>query len=136
MLVSATETKTDPVKFAEVDETVTWTAQFPGGAIAYCTASFKVRGIKNFRATRIAAGLELDPALLLRRHQGRAQATASRCRCPRSTCSPAELDDRLYSLCGSRNVRPASPARKACRTCKISDGDLRVDLAAGRAVKI
>lgn len=50
VLVSATETKTDPVKFAEVDETVTWTAQFPGGAIAYCTASFKVGGIKNFRA--------------------------------------------------------------------------------------
>ncbi|MGH8311321.1 MAG: Gfo/Idh/MocA family protein, partial [Steroidobacteraceae bacterium] len=50
VLVSATETKTDAVKFEEVDETVAWTAKFPGGAVAYCTASFKVRGIRNFRA--------------------------------------------------------------------------------------
>ena len=60
--VSATETKTDPVKFKEVDETVTWTAKFPSGATAYCTASFKVGGIKNFRANCDRGWFELDPA--------------------------------------------------------------------------
>jgi predicted dehydrogenase len=62
VLVTATETKTDAVKFREVDETVAWTAKFPGGAVAYCTASFKVGGIKNFRANTDRGWFELDPA--------------------------------------------------------------------------
>jgi predicted dehydrogenase len=62
VLVSATETKTDPVKFQEVDETVAWTAKFPSGAVASCTASFKVRGIGHFRASTDRGWFKLDPA--------------------------------------------------------------------------
>lgn len=62
VLISAVETKTDPVKFKEVDETVAWTATFPSGVVAYCTASFKAGGIKNFRATADRGWFELDPA--------------------------------------------------------------------------
>jgi predicted dehydrogenase len=61
-MATDSEVKTDPVKFKDVDETVTWTAQFPSGATAYCTASFKVGGIKNFRANCERGWFELDPA--------------------------------------------------------------------------
>ncbi|MEL6594044.1 MAG: Gfo/Idh/MocA family oxidoreductase [Bacteroidota bacterium] len=41
--VTAQEFKTDPVKFAEVDETIFWQMEFPSGAIASCTTSYNAR---------------------------------------------------------------------------------------------
>jgi len=38
--VRAQEFKTDPVKFAEVDETITWQMKFPSGAISNSTTSY------------------------------------------------------------------------------------------------
>lgn len=38
--VSAREFKTDPVKFKEVDELITWQMEFPNGLVANCTTSF------------------------------------------------------------------------------------------------
>jgi predicted dehydrogenase len=40
--VTAQEFKTDPVKFAEVDETLTWQLEFPGGAVANSTTSYNL----------------------------------------------------------------------------------------------
>ena len=62
ILISATESKTDPVKFAEVDESVVWQAKFPGGALAYCSASYNAHGIARFRAQAEHGWFELDPA--------------------------------------------------------------------------
>lgn len=42
--ISAQEFKTDPVKFAEVDETVTFQLEFPDGVIANCTCSYNAHG--------------------------------------------------------------------------------------------
>ncbi len=41
--VTAQEFKTDPVKFAEVDETIMFQLEFPGGATANCTTSYGFR---------------------------------------------------------------------------------------------
>lgn len=38
--VTAQEYKTDPVKFKEVDETITWQMEFPNGAVASCVTSY------------------------------------------------------------------------------------------------
>ena len=38
--VSAREFKTDPVKFKEVDELITWQMEFPKGVVANCTTTF------------------------------------------------------------------------------------------------
>jgi predicted dehydrogenase len=38
--ISAQEVKTDPVKFREVDETLTWQMKFPSGALATCATSY------------------------------------------------------------------------------------------------
>lgn len=62
VLVSAMETKTDPVKFKEVDETMTWELKFPGGALAYCSTTYKVRGINRFTAYTDRGWFGMDPA--------------------------------------------------------------------------
>lgn len=54
--VTAREFKTDPVKFAEVDETVTWEMEFPSGAIANCTTSYA------FSTNRLHVGMEKGTA--------------------------------------------------------------------------
>ena len=38
--VSAREFKTDPVKFKEVDELITWQMEFTNGVVANCTTVF------------------------------------------------------------------------------------------------
>ena len=62
VLVSATEAKTDPVKFKEVDETITWTATFPSGVIAYCATSFNAGPLGQNRAYTDSRWFGLDPA--------------------------------------------------------------------------
>lgn len=132
VLVSATETKTDPVKFKEVDETVTWTAQFPGGAIAYCTASFKVHGIKNFRATADRGWFELDPAYYYGGIKG-VRSDGKPLSFPQVDMFAAELDD--FARC-VREKRPTSvPGEEGMQDVKILSA-IYESIRTGRAVKI
>jgi len=48
--VIALETKTDPVKFAEVDETINWSMKFPSGITANCLTSYLFSGRDDFSA--------------------------------------------------------------------------------------
>lgn len=48
--VSALETKTDPVKFAEVDETINWIMKFPSGMTASCVTTYGFNGREDFTA--------------------------------------------------------------------------------------
>jgi len=48
--VVALETKTDPVKFAEVDETITWSMRFPSGLTANCLTTYHFNGRDDFSA--------------------------------------------------------------------------------------
>ncbi len=50
--VTAQEFKTDAVKFAEVDETITWQMEFPSGAVANCNTTY------NFRTERLQVSYE------------------------------------------------------------------------------
>jgi predicted dehydrogenase len=60
--VSALETKTDPVKFAEVDESITWQMTFPSGVIADCSTTYNVNGINRFQALAERGWFGLEPA--------------------------------------------------------------------------
>lgn len=48
--VAALETKTDPVKFAEVDETIQWIMKFPSGMTANCLTTYHFNGREDFTA--------------------------------------------------------------------------------------
>jgi len=92
VLVTGTETKTDPVKYAEVDETVVWEARFPSGAVAYCTASYSVPGIARFRASAERGWFELDPAFYYSGNHGR-RSDGREIKLPEIDQFAAEMDD-------------------------------------------
>jgi len=60
--ISAQETKTDPKKFAEVDETITWTMTMPSGVNCYCSTTYAFNGINHFNAYADRGWFGLDPA--------------------------------------------------------------------------
>lgn len=60
--ISAQETKTDPVKFAEVDESIVWTMKFPSGVLAYCSTTYAFSGINRFHAHCDKGWFSLNPA--------------------------------------------------------------------------
>jgi predicted dehydrogenase len=62
ILVSGIEAKTDPVRFAEVDESVVWTSRFPSGAVATCSTSYNSALVSNFRVYADQGWFGLDPA--------------------------------------------------------------------------
>ena len=59
--VSALETKTDPSKFKDVEESMTFQLSFPSGAVAHCGTSFKV-GMNRFTAFADRGSFGMDPA--------------------------------------------------------------------------
>ncbi len=50
MEITALETKTDRVKFAEVDETIQWAMKFPSGKTANCLTTYSFHGCNHFTA--------------------------------------------------------------------------------------
>ena len=60
--VMAREIKTDPVKFAEVDETILWSMDFPNGVSANCSTTYQFGGINRFVATAEKGQFGLEPA--------------------------------------------------------------------------
>lgn len=132
VLVSATETKTDPVKFKEVDETVAWTAQFPSGAIAYCTASFKTHGIKNFRATTDRGWFELDPAYYYGGIKG-VRSDGKPLSFPQVDMFASELDD--FARCVMEKRPTSVPGEEGRQDVKIMTA-IYESIRTGRAVRI
>jgi predicted dehydrogenase len=59
--VSAFETKTDPVKFKTVEETMTFQLTFPSGVIAHCGTSYKA-GMNRFAAFAERGSFGMEPA--------------------------------------------------------------------------
>jgi predicted dehydrogenase len=60
--VSAMESKTDPVKFKEVDETMTFELRFPGDIIAYCSTTYRVNGVNRATAFADRGSFGVSPA--------------------------------------------------------------------------
>lgn len=60
--IMAQETKTDPKKFAQVDETVTWNMVMPSGVNCVCSTSYAFSGINKYRAYADKGWFGLDPA--------------------------------------------------------------------------
>ena len=60
--ISAREIKTDPVKFAEVDETILWSMAFPSGTVANCSTTYKFNGMNSFTAFCDKGKFGMSPA--------------------------------------------------------------------------
>lgn len=60
--VSAEESKTDFVKFKEVDETITWQMGFPSGVIASCATTYNFNNFERLYVVGDKGFVELSPA--------------------------------------------------------------------------
>ncbi|MEO8061424.1 MAG: Gfo/Idh/MocA family oxidoreductase [Pseudomonadota bacterium] len=69
--ISATEVKTDAVKFKEVDETVSWQTKFPGGVVTQCTSTYAANGLTGFRAATTRGSFGLEPAYFYTGNRGK-----------------------------------------------------------------
>lgn len=59
--VTATETKTDKVKFKEVDETIAWQMGFPSGVVANCATTYNFNSPEMLRVSGDKGFAELAP---------------------------------------------------------------------------
>ena len=120
------------MKFKEVDETVTWTALFPSGATAYCTASFRVGGIKNFRANCDRGWFELDPAFYYGGIKG-VRSDGKPLSFPEVDMFASELDD--FARCIVEQRPTSVPGEEGLRDVRIMTA-IYESIRTGRAVKI
>jgi predicted dehydrogenase len=60
--VTAVATKTDPVKFAEVEESMTFQLLFPSGVLADCRTTYKVGGMNRVTVFEDRGSFGLEPA--------------------------------------------------------------------------
>ena len=69
--ISATESKTDPVKFKEVEETIAWQAKFPSGVVVNSMSTYNANGYQGFRAATSKGWFGMDPAYYYGGNRGR-----------------------------------------------------------------
>lgn len=60
--VTAQETKTDAVKFAEVDESIVWAMNFPSGVVAHCSTTYSQNGLNHVNVKTERGFVKLGPA--------------------------------------------------------------------------
>ncbi|HTY88099.1 MAG TPA: Gfo/Idh/MocA family oxidoreductase [Candidatus Acidoferrum sp.] len=122
VLVSAIETKTDPVRFKEVEETIVWTAKFPSGVVAYCSTSYHSGLFSRFAAKADRGWFGLNPAFLYAGNHG-LRSDGKEIRFPEAdalgdSCQfAAELDD--FAQCILNNQPTRVPGEEGLRDVKI-----------------
>ena len=114
--VSATETKTDLVKFKEVDETMSFQLKFPGNVTASCRTSFNSGALNSYRATAEKGWFELAPAYNYSGVRGR-RSDGKTIDEPDVDQFAAEMDD--FSLCIMNNKPSIVPGEEGLRDVKI-----------------
>jgi len=90
--ISATEVKTDPVKFKEVDETILWQTRFPSGVVSNCVSTYAANGLMGFRAATTRGFFGLEPAYFYGGNRGR-RSDGPEINFPPTDQFAVELDD-------------------------------------------
>lgn len=116
ILVSAQETKTDPEKFKSVEESMTWELKFPGGALAYCSTTYKIRGINRFTAYADQGWFGLEPAYNYGSPRGR-RSDGATLRFDQVDQFAAEMDD--FAQCILNNKPSKVSGEEGLRDVKI-----------------
>lgn len=130
--VSGVETKTDPVKFAEVDETMTWQAKFPSGTLATCIASYNLPTAGRFRGTAERGWFELDPAFFYDGNHGR-RSDGKLIALPSGDQFAAEMDD--FARCILENRPSKVSGEEGLRDVRIMAA-IYESARTGRAVSL
>ena len=113
--ISAIETKTDKIKFKEVDESIFWSMRFPSGVLANCGTTYLVNGMNRLYAGAENGFFQLDPAYSygdLKGHTSKGEMSV-----PQVDHFATEMDD--FASC-ILNKRPTKvPGEEGLRDLKI-----------------
>lgn len=113
--VSAKEgKKTDHEKFKEVEQSLTWTMEFPGGMIAQCETSY-AEELNLLRAEAEKGWFELNPAY---EYEGIKGSTSDgKMDLPQVNQQALQMDD--FALCVQDNKQSKVPGEMGLRDVKI-----------------
>ena len=129
--VMAVETKTDAVKFKEVDETMYFTMRFPSGLIANCGTSYNA-GFDRLWAGAEKGWFELGPAYSYSGIKGRMSGDKV-IALPQVDQFAAEMDD--FAVCVKNNVTSRVPGEEGLRDLRIIEG-IYQSVRTGKAVRL
>jgi predicted dehydrogenase len=118
--VTAQEYKTDKIKFSEVDETITWQMQFPGGHVSNSTTSY------SLPANRLYIGTErrwfnLNPAFSYNGIKG--STNNGDIHFPEINQQAAQMDD--FSNCIINNAPSSASGEEGLKDLKVIEAIYR-----------
>lgn len=114
--VSATQSTTDPVKFHDVEETITWQLKFPGGVLANGQATYGFSGLNRYQATAERGSFGLDPAYSYHGLRGQ-RSDGQEIQLTDIDQFTAEMDDFAQCILNQRPTRV--PGEEGLRDVKI-----------------
>jgi predicted dehydrogenase len=114
--VTAFEQKTDPVKFAEVDQSMLWQMRFPSGVLASCTTSYDTGLGGYFRVNAQKGWFGLDPAFYYDGNRGR-RSDGKDIALPAPDLFAAQMDD--FARCILENKPSKVSGEEGLRDVKI-----------------
>jgi predicted dehydrogenase len=132
VLVSAIETKTDPVKFKEVDESITWQLKFPSGVIANCSTTYIVSGIDYYTAFSEKGAFGLSPAYNYEGNRGM-RSDGREIDFPHVDQFAAEMDD--FAGCIQENKPSMVSGEEGLRDIRITSA-IYQSIQTGTAIKL
>ncbi|MET0533579.1 MAG: Gfo/Idh/MocA family oxidoreductase [Steroidobacter sp.] len=132
VLISAFETKTDPAKFVDVDETMTFQLTFPSGVLGNCSTSFNAAGMGRVRAHTQRGWFGLDPAFNYGGIKG-ARSDGKPLEKPVVDHFAAEIDD--FSQCIIEKRASKVPGEEGLRDIRIMMA-IYESARTGKAVKV
>jgi predicted dehydrogenase len=130
LTVTATEEKTDPVKFKEVDETIRWEMQFPGGAKSKSYTSYNGFG-NRLRIEAEKGWLELDPAFTYGPIKGK--TNQGELNFPLVNQQAAQMDD--FAQCIAQNCKSNAGGEEGLRDMKVIEAIYR-SIASGAPANV
>lgn len=106
--------KTDPKKFKEVEESLTWQMEFPGGIIAECKTSYS-KELNLLRAEADKGWIQLEPAYEYKGIKG--QSSQGTIDLPQVNQQARQMDD--FANCVLTNTKSKVPGEMGLRDVKI-----------------
>lgn len=114
--VSAFTTVTDPVKFHDVEESVTWQLKFPSGVVTSGEATYRFNGLDRFKAYAGRGWFGLEPAYNYHGISG-TRSDGQPIQLPDLDQFAAEMDD--FAQCILNNQPTRVPGEEGLRDVKI-----------------
>lgn len=126
--VTAVEEKTDAIKFNEVDETIRWQMEFPGGAVSQSMTSYNLRG-NRLKIDAEKGWFELDPAFYYNGIKGRTHNGAIEF--PILNQQAAQMDD--FSRCILEHQESNADGEEGLKDLKVIEA-IYISIASGKKI--